>query len=290
MQLRLLLLVYASVRALRPPTITAAASSGELARAAAALVREGDSVLEVGSQLGRVTEAAAAAAGAAGGIVALDVARKVPRVATARTAHFRGGGGGGGGGVGAAAAAVAFRELPRLGAWRGALRAEERFDAVILEAQALHGMDLPLDTIALCGALASRPQAGAPPRCVLVKSAALARLGGRLFAADDLGRADRVLAVAAERAARLDPGRLYEAEPLLVASHSRAVQLSLSGDVATGAGCTMRSRRSCAGSCPSCACRRSRLVSSPEAQSRQLRPRRVVLLPRPLSRAREAPQ
>ena len=117
----------------------------------------------------------------------------------------------------------------------------------------------------------------------------LAQLHTRLEIQNALARYIEKAKRAAYAADEPHGGGTAPLEPLL-ASHSRAVQLSLSGDVATGAGCTMRSRRSCAGSCPSCACRRSRLVSSPEAQSRQLRPRRVVLLPRPLSRAREAPQ
>eukprot|EP00964_Phaeocystis_antarctica_P128330 scaffold92107_cov59-Phaeocystis_antarctica.AAC.2 len=63
--------------------------------------------------------------------------------------------------------------------------------------------------------------------------------------------------------------------PLLCASHLTGAAIIYSGDAATGGGCTMRSRRPCAGSCPSFACRRSRLVLSREAQSRHLWPRHV---------------
>ena len=86
---------------------------------------------------------------------------------------------------------------------------------VVVDTMALAGMDLALDTLALLHTLRSRQRP--PPLCV-VKSAALARLGGRLFSACDLSRVDDVLRVAAARRRRLDAGRVYEAEPVVVAA------------------------------------------------------------------------
>ena len=188
--------------------VIAAASTQEMERCAGILIGEGDAVLEVGSQLGRTTEAVAEAAGVGGRVVAVDVARKAPRRATARSAMFRSS-------SEHDRETVEFRELARLDAWREALSDDDVFDAVVVDAQTLHGMDLPLDTLALVDGLRRRQDA---PCVVLVKSASLARLGGRLFRAAtlDVSRVSRVLSVRGARRRAADAERIYENEPLII--------------------------------------------------------------------------
>lgn len=192
-----------------PGQIVAAASTREVERVAPLIIPRGAAVLEIGSQLGRTTAALAAAAG--GRIVGVDVARKAPRRASERSALFRNASG---------SDCCDFREV-RGASWAdidGALASDERFDCVVVDAQALLGADAPLDTLALCNALRSRQDA--PPPRVVVKSATLAGLAGRLFSAagDDLSRLDRVLAVSGERRRHLDADRVYEPRPVLVAA------------------------------------------------------------------------
>ncbi|KAH8054272.1 hypothetical protein JL722_9006 [Aureococcus anophagefferens] len=198
--------LLATASALQPPQIIAAASSREMRRIAALVVEDGSRVLELGSQLSSTTAALKAAAGA-GRVVAVDVARKTPKTKTERSAQFRGGSD--------AVAVDDFREVAAARDIPAALAPDERFDVVVVDTMALAGMDLALDTLALVRTLRSRQRP--PPLCV-VKSAALARLGGRLFSACDLSRVDDVLRVAAARRRRLDAGRVYEAEPVVVAA------------------------------------------------------------------------
>jgi len=106
-----------------------------------------------------------------------------------------------------------FRALTRAGDVVSALRPDECFDCVVVDAAALLGFDLPLDTLALCENLRRR-QPEKPPT-VLVRSSALATLGGRLAAGDDLKRIARVLRMHDERPS-LDEARIYEAQPVLV--------------------------------------------------------------------------
>ena len=186
------LLLCVRVAALQPAKIIAAPSAKELERVAPQLIREGDSVLSAGVALESQAELLRSLAGR---VVAVDVQRKTSR---SRGELFR---------------SDEVRPLTRAGDVDSALRPDECFDCVVVDAAALLGFDLPLDTLALCGALRRR-QPEKPPT-VLVRSSALATLAGRLAAGDDLKRIARILQMHDERPS-LDETRIYEAQPVLV--------------------------------------------------------------------------
>ena len=179
-----------------PSGIIAAPSARELERVAPQLISDGDSVLCAGLALGSQIELLKRLAGDAGRVVSVDVPRKESR---SRRELFQ-------------TDAADLRPLTRAGDVTAALRPDECFDCVVVDAAALLGFDLPLDTLALCEALRRRQET---PPTVLVRSSALATLGGRLAAGDDLKRIARVLRMHDERPS-LDETRIYEAQPVIV--------------------------------------------------------------------------
>ena len=174
--------------------IIAAPSAKELERVAPQLIRDGDSVLCAGLALGSQIDMLKRLAGC---VVAADVPRKESR---SRRELFQ------------SDAVEDFRPLVRAGDVTAALRPDENFDCVVIDAAALLGFDLPLDTLALCEALRRRQET---PPTVLVRSSALATLAGRLAAGDDLTRIARILHMHDERPV-LDAARIYEAQPVIV--------------------------------------------------------------------------
>ena len=189
-----LALLCVRVAALQRAEIIAAPSARELERVAPQLIRADDCVLSAGVALDSQAEMLKRLAGA-GRVVAVDVPRKASR---SRRELFRSDGD--------------FRPLTRAGDVVSALRPDERFDCVVVDAAALLGFDLPLDTLALCEGLRRRQDT---PPTVLVRSSALATLSGRLVAGDDLERIARVLRMHDERPS-LDETRIYEAQPVIV--------------------------------------------------------------------------
>ena len=156
------------------------------------LISDGDSVLCAGLALGSQIDMLKRLAGR---IVCVDVPRKASQ---SRQELFR--------------SDDDVRPLTRAGDVTAALRPDENFDCVVLDAAALLGFDLPLDTLALCEALRRRQET---PPTVLVRSSALATLAGRLAAGDDLTRIARILHMHDERPS-LDETRIYEAQPVIV--------------------------------------------------------------------------
>ena len=183
--------------ALHPAGIIAAPSAKELERVAPQLISADDSVLCAGLALGSQIELLKRLAGDAGRVVAVDVPRKESR---SRRELFQ------------SNTVDDFRPLTRAGDVTAALRPDECFDCVVVDAAALLGFDLPLDTLTLCEALRRRQET---PPTVLVRSSALATLAGRLAAGDDLKRIARVLRMHDERPS-LDETRIYEAQPVIV--------------------------------------------------------------------------
>ena len=186
------LLLCVRVAALQRAEIIAAPSAKELERVAPQLIREGDCVLSAGVALESQADLIKRLAGR---VVSVDVPRKASR---SRGELFR---------------SDDVRPLTRAGDVTAALRPDECFDCVVVDAAALLGFDLPLDTLALCETLRRR-QPEKPPT-VLVRSSALATLSGRLVAGDDLDRIARVLRMHDERPS-LDETRIYEAQPVIV--------------------------------------------------------------------------
>ncbi len=189
-----LALLCVRVAALQRAEIIAAPSARELERVAPQLISDGDSVLSAGVALESQAEMLKRLAGA-GRVVSVDVPRKASR---SRRELFRTDGD--------------FRPLTRAGDVVSALRPDESFDCVVVDAAALLGFDLPLDTLALCEALRRRQET---PPTVLVRSSALATLAGLLAAGDDLKRIARILKMHDERPS-LDNTRIYEAQPVIV--------------------------------------------------------------------------
>ena len=187
------LLLCVRVAALQRAEIIAAPSAKELERVAPQLIRAGDCVLSAGVALESQAEMLRRLAGR---VVSVDVPRKASQ---SRQELFR--------------SDDEVRPLTRAGDVVSALRPDECFDCVVIDAAALLGFDLPLDTLALCEALRRR-QPEKPPT-VLVRSSALATLAGRLAAGDDLKRIARILRMHDERPS-LDNTRIYEAQPVLV--------------------------------------------------------------------------
>ncbi len=187
------LTLCAHVAALQRAEIIAAPSARELERVAPQLISDGDSVLSAGVALESQAEMLRRLAGRQ--VVAVDVPRKASR---SRRELFR--------------SDHDFRPLTRAGDVVSALRPDECFDCVVVDAAALLGFDLPLDTLALCEALRRR-QETAPT--VLVRSSALATLAGRLAAGDDLTRIARILQMHDERPTHNNT-RIYEAQPVIV--------------------------------------------------------------------------
>ena len=175
-----------------PAGIIAAPSARELERVAPQLIKDGASVLCAGLALGSQIEMLKRLAG---NVVAVDVPRKESR---SRQELFR--------------SDEDVRPLTRAGDVVSALRADECFDCVVVDAAALLGFDLPLDTLALCEGLRRRQET---PPTVLVRSSALATLAGRLAAGDDLKRIAHILQTHDERPV-LDAARIYEAQPVIV--------------------------------------------------------------------------
>ena len=190
----ILLCALGLTAALHAPTgIVAAPSARELERVAPQLISDGDSVLSAGLALGSQIEMLKRLAGH---VVSVDVPRKESR---SRRELFR--------------SDHDLRALTRAGDVVSALRADECFDCVVVDAAALLGFDLPLDTLALCEGLRRR-QPEKPPT-VLLRSSALATLAGRLAAGDDLKRIARILRMHDERPV-LDETRIYEEQPVIV--------------------------------------------------------------------------
>ena len=189
----LLALLCVRVAALQRAEIIAAPSAKELERVAPQLIRAGDCVLSAGVALESQAEMLRRLAGR---VVSVDVPRKASQ---SRQELFR--------------SDDDVRPLTRAGDVVSALRPDECFDCVVVDAAALLGFDLPLDTLALCEALRRR-QPEKPPT-VLVRSSALATLAGRLAAGDDLNRIARILQMHDERPS-LDSTRIYEAQPVIV--------------------------------------------------------------------------
>ncbi len=187
-----LALLCARVAALQPAKIIAAPSARELERVAPQLIRADDCVLSAGVALDSQAEMLKRLAG---NVVSADVPRKASQ---SRRELFR--------------SDDDVRPLTRAGDVVSALRPDECFDCVVVDAAALLGFDLPLDTLALCEALRRRQET---PPTVLVRSSALATLGGRLAAGDDLTRIARILRMHDERPV-LDAARIYEAQPVIV--------------------------------------------------------------------------
>ena len=179
-----------------PKGIIAAPSARELERVAPQLISDGDRVLCAGLALGSQIELLKRLAGDAGRVVSVDVPRKESR---SRRELFQ-------------TDAADLRPLTRAGDVTAALRPDECFDCVVVDAAALLGFDLPLDTLALCEALRRRQET---PPTILVRSSALATLAGRLAAGDDLKRIARILQMHDERPS-LDDTRIYEAQPVIV--------------------------------------------------------------------------
>ena len=139
-----LALLCARVAALQRAEIIAAPSAKELERVAPQLIRKGDCVLSAGVALESQAEMRKRLAGA-GQVVSVDVPRKASR---SRRELFR---------------SDQDRHLTRAGDVTAVLRPDECFDCVVVDAAALLGFDLPLDTLALCEALRRRqPARGAP--------------------------------------------------------------------------------------------------------------------------------
>ena len=141
-----------------PASIIAAPSARELERVAPQLISADDSVLCAGLALGSQIELLQRLANR---VVAVDVPRKESR---SRRELFQ------------SDAVNDFRPLTRAGDVTAALRPDECFDCVVIDAAALLGFDLPLDTLALCEALRRRQET---PPTILVRSSALATLGRR---------------------------------------------------------------------------------------------------------------
>ena len=177
-----------------PAGIIAAPSARELERVVPQLIAPDDSVLCAGLALGSQIDMLKRLAGR---VVSVDVPRKESR---SRRELFQ------------SDAVEDFRPLVRAGDVTAALRPDERFDCVVVDAAALLGFDLPLDTLSLCEALRRRQET---PPTVLVRSSALATLAGRLCAGDDLERIARILQMHDERPS-LDETRIYEAQPVIV--------------------------------------------------------------------------
>ena len=177
-----------------PAGIIAAPSARELERVAPQLIREGDRVLCAGLALGSQIEMLNRLANR---VVSVDVPRKESR---SRRELFQ------------SDAADDVRPLTRAGDVTAALRPDENFDCIVVDAAALLGFDLPLDTLALCEGLWRRQET---PPTVLVRSSALATLAGRLAAGDDLNRIAHILHTHDERPV-LDAARIYEAQPVIV--------------------------------------------------------------------------
>ena len=188
-----LALLCVRVAALQRAEIIAAPSAKELERVAPQLIRADACVLSAGVALESQAEMLRRLAGC---VVSVDVPRKASR---SRQELFR--------------SDDDFRPLTRAGDVLSALRPDECFDCVVVDAAALLGFDLPLDTLALCETLRRR-QPEKPPT-VLVRSSALATLSGRLAAGDDLERIARILQMHDERPS-LDNTRIYEAQPVIV--------------------------------------------------------------------------
>ena len=140
--LRPLALLCVRVAALQRAEIIAAPSARELERVAPQLISDGDSVLCAGLALGSQIEMLKRLAGR---VVSVDVPRKESR---SRRELFQ------------SDAADDVRPLTRAGDVTAALRPDECFICVVVDAAALLGFDLPLDTLALCEALVTMKAAG----------------------------------------------------------------------------------------------------------------------------------
>ncbi len=186
-----LALLCVRVAALQRAEIIAAPSAKELERVAPQMIRAGDCILSAGVALESQAEMLKSLASR---VVSVDVPRKASR---SRRELFR---------------SDQARPLTRAGDVVSALRPDERFDCVVIDAAALLGFDLPLDTLALCEALRRRQET---PPTILVRSSALATLAGRLAAGDDLKRIARILQMHDERPG-LDETRIYEAQPCII--------------------------------------------------------------------------
>ena len=198
--------------ALHPAGIIAAPSAKELERVAPQLISADDSVLCAGLALGSQIELLKRLAGDTGRVVAVDVPRKESR---SRRELFQ------------SNAVEDFRPLTRAGDVTAALRPDENFDCVVVDAAALLGFDLPIDTLALCEGLRRRQET---PPTILVRSSALATLAGRLAAGDDLKRIARILQMHDERPS-LDSTRIYEAQPVIVGARGVREYRSCIGSV-----------------------------------------------------------
>ena len=186
------LLLCVRVAALQRAGIIAAPSAKELERVAPQMIRAGDCILSAGVALESQAEMLNRLAGR---VVSVDVPRKASR---SRGELFR--------------SDEDLRPLTRAGDVTAALRPDENFDCVVVDAAALLGFDLPIDTLALCEGLRRRQET---PPTILVRSSALATLAGRLAAGDDLNRIARILQMHDERPT-LDNTRIYEAQPVIV--------------------------------------------------------------------------
>ena len=186
-----LALLCVRVAALQRAGIIAAPSAKELERVAPQLIRAGDCVLSAGVALESQADMLKRLADR---VVAVDVPRKASR---SRGELFR---------------SDDVRPLKRAGDVVSVLRADECFDCVVIDAAALLGFDLPIDTLVLCEGLRRRQET---PPTILVRSSALATLAGRLAAGDDLKRIARILRMHDERPS-LDNTRIYEAQPVIV--------------------------------------------------------------------------
>jgi hypothetical protein len=212
-----------------------AASSTDVEQAAAALIREGDRVLELGSQLGRRSEVLAAAAGATGHLLCVGIARKASRRASSKHEAE-------------SSVRIPFREIAKLSAWRSVLSSEESFDVIVYDPSSFIGMDLPLDALRVCEELVARQGCDGSarprrPRGLVLKSSGLAGFGGRLFHASRVASGsvvqllitalqtrDRALSktrtlapsVCAEQPSVDLDALVAEAEPVIIAAHGVA--------------------------------------------------------------------
>eukprot|EP00586_Coscinodiscus_wailesii_P023705 CAMPEP_0172499132 /NCGR_PEP_ID=MMETSP1066-20121228/122627_1 /TAXON_ID=671091 /ORGANISM="Coscinodiscus wailesii, Strain CCMP2513" /LENGTH=396 /DNA_ID=CAMNT_0013272721 /DNA_START=172 /DNA_END=1362 /DNA_ORIENTATION=+ len=171
----------------------ACCSATEIDRATRIYLRENDSVLELGSQLGDTSAGICRVVGPRGRATFVDVSRKDPK--SGRTAgYYRKGSSRErfleGGDLWREDGSVVFKELESLDRWRDVVCGEDSvlYDAMVVDLGTMIGNDLSLTTISLVQEFVSHQkrlcgtaEEGMYPRVVIIKSSSLASLSRRLI-------------------------------------------------------------------------------------------------------------
>ncbi|GFH53593.1 hypothetical protein CTEN210_10069 [Chaetoceros tenuissimus] len=159
-----------------PPQIIACSSPTELQRAISFYIKEGDQVLELGSQLTDTTQHLCQTIGSNGKATLIDVKRKeatTGRSSNRDTSLFLSENG-------EFVHRVTYKELEHFDQWRS--YAYDNFDVMILDAGTMIGNDLHLSALTLANEfIANQMEKDACPRVVIVKSKTLSNLARRII-------------------------------------------------------------------------------------------------------------